>query len=380
MNILQVNISLDTVTGGGMTERTYQLSRQFAVSGTDCSILTLDIGLTPERLSLLRGVQVISLPCLWKRFYVPRVSIPLLNRVIRRADIIHLMGHWTILNALVYLLARLHRKPYTICPAGALPLYGRSKPFKRFYNAMIGYAIVRNAVGYIAITRDEVAQFQAYGIQADAVSVIPNGIDENEPRSADDTQFRSMFGLTDTPFVLFVGRLNPIKGPDLLLNAFCSLKNELRDYHLVFAGPDEGMLPSLKNISEREGMQERVHFIGYIGGRVKTQAYHAADLLVVPSRQEAMSIVALEAGAQGTPVLLTDQCGFDEIERIGGGRVVRASVEGLRSGLRELLGKPEALHPMGEKLRQFTLERFTWKAAVEAYSKLSRRIVGESVQ
>jgi glycosyltransferase involved in cell wall biosynthesis len=85
------------------------------------------------------------------------------------------------------------------------------------------------------------------------------------------------------------------------------------------------------------GIIDRVHYIGFISDEAKSQAYHAADLLVIPSRKEAMSIVVLEAGITGTPVLLTDQCGLSEVESIEGGKVVTASVEGLQSGLIALL-------------------------------------------
>jgi len=71
----------------------------------------------------------------------------------------------------------------------------------------------------------------------------------------------------------------------------------------VFAGPDGGMLKSLKNIVRENGLDERVHFVGYLDHSYKYLAYDEAEFLVIPSRMEAMSIVVLEAGVIGTPVL-----------------------------------------------------------------------------
>ena len=134
--------------------------------------------------------------------------------------------------------------------------------------------------------------------------------------SKDIDYFRNKIGIGNSPFILFVGRLNRIKGPDLLLKAFYNIKNNLQDFHLGFVGPDDGMLSELKQMVDEYQLNDRIHFIGYLGGADKSNAYHAADLLVIPSRQEAMSIVVLEAGISGTPVLLTDQCGFNVIEKI----------------------------------------------------------------
>lgn len=375
MKILNVNHLLDPVTGGGTAERTFQMSRFLAEAGTDCSILTTDIGLTAERMDALQGIEVLAFSCLSKRFYIPRCSYRQIRKLIQGVDIIHLMGHWTFLNAIVYFIARRLRKPYVVCPAGALPIYGRSKVFKSIYNLVVGKRIMDNAAGYIAITADELPQFQTYGIDPDRVVIIPNGVDGTDYISSDDSGFRKKYGLGSEPFILFVGRLNSIKGPDLLLKAFAQLKDQTKDFHLVFVGPDGGMLTELKQSVAAFGVADRVHFIGYLGGVDKAQAYCAADLLVIPSRQEAMSIVALEAGISATPVLLTDQCGFDEVASVGGGKVVTASVEGLQQGLLELLKNPHRLIIMGENLKKYVSEHFAWNSIVNNFLKLYRQLI-----
>ncbi|MEN6464135.1 MAG: glycosyltransferase, partial [Syntrophaceae bacterium] len=96
---------------------------------------------------------------------------------------------------------------------------------------------------------------------------------------------------------------------------------------------------------------------------------------VVPSRREAMSIVALEAGINGTPVLLTDQCGFDEVARIGGGMVVPATVRGIQEGLGTLLRDLSKLNNMGEKLKAYVFENYLWENIVYKYISLYERIL-----
>jgi glycosyltransferase involved in cell wall biosynthesis len=375
MKILNVIMSLDPVNGGGGVERTFQMSRSFINAGMECTVLTTDLRLTQERLKELEGIDVIALPCLNERFYLPKFSFTVVRKIIENVDIIHLMGHWTLLNSLVYLLARYLKKPYCICPAGSLPVFGRSRFIKKFYNWIIGRRIVQNASGHVAIAENEISHFKKYGVDLESISIIPNGINSNDFLADDVAGLRKKLDLEEIPFILFLGRLNIIKGPDLLLKAFDNIKNKLQDIHLVFVGPDDGMLSELKQMVSGYELQDRVHFIGYLGGADKSNAYHAADLLVIPSRQEAMSIVVLEAGISGTPVLLTDQCGFNVIEEIGGGSVVQATVAGLELGLVEILRDKDRLKSMGSNLKQYTYDNFTWDSVIGKYLILFDQIL-----
>ena len=375
LKVLNVNMSLDPVTGGGTAERTFQISRSLVKAGIECTVLTTDLGLTQERIKAIGRAKVIVLPCLIRRFYVPKFSYKQIKNIVEGIDVVHLMGHWTFINALVYSIAHRLNKPYVVCPAGALPIYGRSRIIKKIYNYVIGKRIIHNANGYIAIAVNEINQFQAYGVGAGKISIIPNGINTEDFQATDAAGFRKKYGLGNNSFIMFMGRLNSIKGPDLLLRAFCNVKDKLQDFHLVFAGPDGGMLSELQEMVIEFSAIDRVHFLGYLGGADKSQAYHAADLLVIPSRQEAMSIVVLEAGITGTPVLLTDQCGFDEIAKIDSGKVVPASVEGLQNGLLEILRDPAQLKSMGANLKKYVYEHFIWDSVINKYLKLYRQIL-----
>jgi glycosyltransferase involved in cell wall biosynthesis len=375
MRILNVNVTIDPVSGGGTAERSFQLSRSFSRLGQDCALLTLDVGISAARLRGLQGVQVTALRCLLPRYYLFALPEPRIQEQVAWADVVHLTGHWTLLNALVYRFAQRFGKPYIVCPAGGLPIYGRSRTLKTLYNAVVGMSIIRHAASCVAIANNEIAQFQQYGVQAPSITLIPNGVDPTEFVDWDVSSFRVKFGLPDAPLILFMGRLNSIKGPDLLLHAFAAAQASVRGYHLVFAGPDDGLLDSLKSQASGLAIDKNVHFIGHVSGKDKASAYRAADLLVIPSRQEAMSIVVLEAGVCDRPVLLTDRCGFDDVERIGGGRVVTATVDGLKSGLLALMADVGLLRSQGQKLGEFVRRNFLWDFAGERYLDLFSRVL-----
>jgi glycosyltransferase involved in cell wall biosynthesis len=379
MRILNVNSSLGLKTGGGTAERTFQMSRFLAMqSDVQCTVLSLNIELDAQRIEANSPAKVVTLPYLWRRFYVPKYGWGIIKRLVEEADIIHLMGHWSILNLLVYLAARRAKKPYVVCPAGALPIFGRSAILKRFYNLVVGKAIIQNASAWIAVTSGEFTHFESYGISASQVAVIPNGVNEEDFPIADRKVFLARYSLPDVTMILFMGRLNPIKGPDLLLQAFIQTHHYFPDVHLVFAGPDGGMLTELKAVVEGAGVSEYVHFIGYVSGSDKSAAYRCAKLLVVPSRQEAMSIVALEAGICGTPVMLTDQCGFSEVKSINTGLEVPSTETGIAAGLMGLLADSGKLTEISLLWANYVKARYSWASLAPEYVKLYSFILAKN--
>jgi glycosyltransferase involved in cell wall biosynthesis len=374
MKVLCVNSSIDPKSGGGTAERTVKLAKHLKRCGVEVAILTSDVGVTDRLRHSLHGIELHILPLFIDRYPIPRFTYRSLKKIVQKADIIHLMNHWTFFNAAIYVLCRILHTPYVVCPAGALPIFGRSRMLKKIYNVAVGRSIIRQASAHVGITDNEKKQFQDYGIDPETVVIIPNGVNTEEFVDNDDDAFRKKYSIGSNPFILFLGRLNRIKGPDLLLTAFAGIKPRFPEYHLVYAGPDEGMLDVLKKIVKNEDLGESVHFIGYIGGKEKSWAYHSAELLAVTSRQEAMSIVALEAGCAGTPLLLTDVCGFDQIVDINGGIVVTPDISDIQRGLYELLSHRQRLKEMGSALNDFVLSNYTWDVVVNQYIGLFNKI------
>jgi len=168
MHILNVNSCQSVKTGGGTAERNFQMSRFLAAQkGIRCTTLTLDIELDEERIKAHAPAMVVVLSCFWKRFYMPSLNgrnWKLIYGLVEEVDIVHLMSHWGILNMLVYFAARRAKKPYVVCPAGSLALFGRSSWLKRIYNLIVGGAIIQNASAWIAVTAGEIPQFIRHGI------------------------------------------------------------------------------------------------------------------------------------------------------------------------------------------------------------------------
>lgn len=372
MRITLVNMTLDRGSGGGTAVRTRELALALAGRGESVTVVTSRDGDWARTTAEMAGIRLVGLPVAGGRFRVPWGCFGALRRAVAGADVVMALNHWTPINALAWRQARRAAVPFVVSPAGALGVGGRSRGLKWLFDRVVGRRMVAGAAGRVAVAGNELERFVAYGAPAAAVVVIPNGVTVRPPADADASRRR--LGLA-APLLLFLGRLAPIKGPDLLLDAFLDHREALDGWHLAFAGPDDGLEAALRQRVRAAGAEGRVHFLGFVDGDRKRQALAAAELVVIPSRQEAMSIVVLEAGAAGRPVLLTDRCGLPEVAEIGGGWVVAANRQAIGQGLLAAVGDRQELAARGRRWRRHVLAEYTWERAAERHLALFRRLV-----
>ncbi|MGN8261165.1 glycosyltransferase [Pseudomonas sp. SMSB3] len=359
MKVLLVNISLDAERGGGTAERTRHLATHLAKAGASCEVMGMNGNSWQSEFDGL-GVKTYITGHLGNRFPLPLLNPWRAWRAVRNADVIHIMGYWNLLSVAIGLLALIGRRPYVLCPAGEFASVGSPRPVMKIFHLCLGRWLIKAASGFIAITQLEQQMIaRVAGVPQESVAIVGNAVSEPEASAVG-----APLTLPSEPFILFMGRLAPVKGPDLLIQAYIDTP-EAHPYPLVMAGPDFGMQHDLQALASASGLLDRIHFIGFLDETQRTQAYRRAMMLVIPSRSEAMSLVALEAGVVGLPVLLTDTCGFEQVEEVGGGLVVPASSMGIAKGLRAMLADHQELKLRGDRLRTLVMGQYTWTATVQ---------------
>ncbi|MEN8614831.1 glycosyltransferase [Dehalogenimonas sp. THU2] len=139
------------------------------------------------------------------------------------------------------------------------------------------------------------------------ISVVPCGVDLDLFRPVDKTAARQKLGLSAAPTVLYVGRLDKLKGIDRLIRTMSLVKTP--DCRLIVIGGDEYGRAALERLKQQAavlGIDEKVQFIGAVPQRELPRYYSAADVVAVPSYSETFGMVALEAVACGVPVVSAD--------------------------------------------------------------------------
>jgi glycosyltransferase involved in cell wall biosynthesis len=199
------------------------------------------------------------------------------------------------------------------------------------------------------------------GMRLGPVEVIPNGVDPPawsfRRRDADDRPRTA----------LFLGRLYPVKGLPMLIEAWSRVRP--KDWRLEIAGPDEaGHRAELEALVQKTGLAEVVAFRGPLAGRDKGEALASADLFVLPSHSESFGIVVAEALAHGAPVLTTTAVPWEQLERQACGWRVAPSVSALAEGLSTATGLSRGrLREMGQRGRVLVLAEYGWERVAQAF-------------
>ena len=246
------------------------------------------------------------------------------NREGTKYDLIH--SHYWFSGKVGTLLARQWAIPHivtfhTLSENKIKARIGEMEPEERFY-----------AEREIAKTADRIVGFSeheksilinSYEAPSDRVSVIPCGVDIELFRPYTDLSAKKQLGLTNMTVLLYVGRLEPLKGIDVLLKAASIMEHSANLKVLIIGGDDDQdqELCRLKTLAEELNVSDKVIFLGRIEQNELPVYYNAADICVVPSFYESFGLVALEAMACGTPVVAS---------RVGGlASIVKNNITGL---------------------------------------------------
>ena len=180
--------------------------------------------------------------------------------------------------------------------------------------------LLRSVDGVVVSTRAEAEEMiRLYGVYPGRVAVIAPGVDLDVFWPRDRTLARERLGVTEPGVVLYVGRLEPLKGLDILVRAVADLAMVDTTRLLVVGGdPDsDELVGELGSLARSVGVAERVTFAGSVPQQDLPWYYSAADVLVLPSHYESFGMVALEAMACGTPVVVSRVGGLKTFVRNG---------------------------------------------------------------
>ena len=179
-------------------------------------------------------------------------------------------------------------------------------------------AIAKGAERIVVASRDEQELLvRLYGADASHIAVVPCGVNLDLFQPIDKEEARQKLGLRDDDrILLFVGRIEPLKGVDILLGAAAQVEAESDCFVLIIGGDSaaqDGEMAHLRLLASELGISDRVNFLGAVDHEKLPLFYSAADVCVVPSFYESFGLVALEAMACGVPVVSTDVGGLPEV-------------------------------------------------------------------
>ncbi len=191
--------------------------------------------------------------------------------------------------------------------------------------------------------------------------VAPTGIDPGPYDRVPDGSFApSVQGLDGHPFILFLGRLDKIKGVDLLLESYSEAVAAGLGAHLVLAGPDFGAERGLRMQTDRLGLAGRVHFVGHLAGSRKLEALSECALFAHRPRYEGFGIAVVEAMAAGRPVVTTAACRLDGAVEAGAIRLADDQAVAFAKAIAVLADDEQGCRALGARARAWVRRELAW--------------------
>jgi glycosyltransferase involved in cell wall biosynthesis len=289
-------------------------------------------------------------------------------------DLIHDHGLWMMPNIYAARAARAAGRPLVYSVHGMLAPWAlnRSRLKKRVVGLLGQDSALRRATCLHATAPSEVGEIRAVGLRQ-PVAVIPYGIDVPDrlpPRAPGDRRT-----------LLFLSRIHPKKGVEVLLRAWQRVQGRFPEWDLVVAGPDnEGHLAAMEGLAANLGLQ-RVSFPGPRYGADRDALMDRAEILVLPTFNENFGFVVAEALARGRPVVCTRAAPWAGLQEHRCGWWIETGVDALAACLDEALAADAGtLADMGARGREWVRRDLSWDRVGEMMAETYQWVLGRAGQ
>ncbi len=333
----------------GPTYSVARLAEELRRLGEDASIVTL--GTPPEQWPHSAPLRVhgVSTPILGG------ISLSLLRDIRASAKtptILHGHGIWRAANLFPLTIPRRSPARLLCSPRGMLSAWSMNfkshlkTPFWRLFQKP---ALVRCHCLHATATA-EYEDIRSVGLRG-PVAIIPNGVDVPA----------QVAGGKRSRQAVFLSRIDPKKGLDILLPAWCAVAPDHPEWELVVAGPMDGSYAHEIRALAHRLAPPRLRFVGQLVGEEKRSLLAGASLFVLPSYSENFGIAIAEALAHGLPVITTQETPWQELSSRGCGWCIRAEEGALRDTLQDALRRPlSELQGMGDRGRRWMQCGYAW--------------------
>jgi len=374
---------------GGISPHVYHLSKNLAAKGVKVYVVTCDFPGAPYH-ETIDGVEVFRVdsyrnpaPDFASWVYLMNMNMQReAAAIVKKLDGVDLFhAHdWLVANASIG-LKHVFRRPLlaTIHSTEIGRRNGLHSDYERMIHETEAW-LTYEAWRVICCSNYMLSHVKwAFGLPEDKLVMIPNGVDvkEYERGNVDPDQFRRRFALPEEKMVLFVGRLVYEKGVHVLINAVPKI---LKKVNAKFVIVGNGyMKDMLSEQIKRMGLAHKVLFTGFVDDETLRNLQKCADVCVVPSLFEPFGIVALEAMAAKTPVVVSDTGGLSEIVEhdVTGVKVYPDNPDSLAWGVTRVLLDEDYANRLRENAYRAVLEKFNWERISQQTKSVYERVLSE---
>ena len=403
MRILQIIPSISLVYGGP-SQMVLGLSAALAAQGIDVTIITTDsngdIGQSPLDVTLNQpikqnGYQIIYFRCSpFRRYKFSLSLLQWLNASARQFDIAHIHALFSPVTTLAATIARVHKLPYIMRPCGMLDPADlqKKKRLKQIYGTLFERPNLAGAAAIHFTSKQEAKISERFGLGSTNKMPVPRDFGSQDctgkmPVPQDliiplgvttAGSFAKRLRESQVPIVLFMSRIEPKKGLDLLIPALESILESGIEFQFILAGSnpqDADYEAGIKVKIQHSSLAKYTTITGFVSGDRKNELLTNADLFVLPSYYENFGIAVAEAMAAGVPVAISDRVHISEdIRQAEAGWVGPLEVDAIADSIKSALLDPQERQRRGLNAKEYAKKHYNWEAiaqqTIDAYQHI----------
>lgn len=368
------------LSAGGVVRAVLDLCATLAARGHDVTLLTYDPADVPAGWAAGEAnsprITTLKPPGRFTKL-LPSAAMVRAREALADRQVLHLHGTWEPTNLQFARLARRIKLPYVVTVHGMLDDWcmaqGGAK--KRAYLALAGRRFFESAAAVQCTAKAELEQASKHFGTSRGV-VLPYLVDLSPFETLPGpgvAQAAYPVVRTDLPKVLFLSRLHPKKGIEVLFEAAVLLRDRGKQIRVLVAGSgDAAYEAGLREVVRRLGMEETVKFLGLVTGVAKTSLFEAADVFVLPTSQENFGLVLPESMACRTPVITTRGVDIWQEVQSAGGVIVDATPAAVAAAIEQVLADPNRRREIGERGRRWVFDTLGPDQLIARYESLYR--------
>jgi glycosyltransferase involved in cell wall biosynthesis len=265
--------------------------------------------------------------------------------------------------------------PAFLIPHGAVGYNSQRSFFKFFFDVLYKKEIFSRIKKFLALTEEEISHLKQKGIARHDIRRVKNAIDIAAFDRQPSKNFFKIFlnkraDIKNAFKIVYLGRITQIKGLELLLKSFGQIKTK-KKLLLFFIGPDENYQKHLEALARKLGLTQRVFFPGPVYRYLRFSVLHYADLVVLPSWQEALPAVPLESLLCETPVLMTPNCSLAyDLGNQGFVELVGHDLQALSKKIKAMALNPIYYCKKAEKGKKYVMRQYASARVAKEYLEL----------
>lgn len=394
MKILHVVPSfVPCLAAGGVVNASYQIAKKQKELGHDVVVYTTDSCI--KRLEFennynidVDGIKVYYFKNISNTFKnkftidTPRNLKTHLKKHIKEFDIIHIHEHRHSLAILTHKYAMKYNIPYILQAHGSVLPFFQKEGLKNIFDKLWGFNILYDSKRVFALTEIEKEQYLKMGVYSSKVEIVPLGIDikeyENLPNYG---EFRKKFNISpDERLIIFIGRLNKIKGLDLLIKGFNKFNrnNPNSNVKLAIIGPDNGFEDEIKRLIKEYNLKDKIILTGPLYKEDKIKALKDCNVFIMPSQYESFTTSGLEAMATSKALILTE-CNHISTWVSGVcGETCKYNSDDLSRTIKKLIFDDKLMEKYGKNGRKLVENEYNWDKVLDKIMKIYMKVIDEN--